>query len=130
MISSDVNFSYPRITTHIREHKYPESSLLVRDILLYNYESNIMIKNPPDDRLVYLALKNVFKGPDAKLRRPQKIRKQIQKHRKKAEVHALITEHSMENVCKAAKTLLENGIFASTLRAEIRFLGVFDISPA
>lgn len=89
-----------------------------------------MIKNPLDERLVYLALKNVFKGLDAQLRRPQKIRKQIQKHRTKSEVYALITEHSMENVCNAAKTLLENGIFASTLRAEIRFPGVFDISPA
>ncbi|KAL5350944.1 hypothetical protein ACLOAV_004517 [Pseudogymnoascus australis] len=36
----------------------------------------------------------------------------------------------LETVWNAAKTLLENGIFASTLRAGIRFPGVFDISPA
>ncbi|CZT06979.1 uncharacterized protein RAG0_12548 [Rhynchosporium agropyri] len=91
-----------------------------------------MAKNRPDERSVYLALKNVFKGPDAELRTLKKIRKRIQKHldNKDAEVCALVAEHNIENVCNAAKALLQDDIFASTLRAKIRFPEVFDVSPA
>src|SRR6266536_4951135 len=91
-----------------------------------------MAKNPPDERLVYLALKNVFKGPDAQLRNAKKIRKLIQKHLDNgdAEVRALVAEHNIDNVCNTAKALLQNEIFASTLRAKIRFPEVFEVSPA
>ncbi|KAH7393723.1 hypothetical protein BKA64DRAFT_626071 [Cadophora sp. MPI-SDFR-AT-0126] len=90
-----------------------------------------MAKNRPDERLVYLALKNVFKGPDAELRASGKIRKRIQKHLDKdVEVRALVAEHNLDNVCNTAKALLQDDIFASTLRAKIRFPEVFDVSPA
>ena len=91
-----------------------------------------MAKNHPDERLVYLALRNVFKGPDAELRVLGKIRKRIQKHLddEDAEVHALVAEHDIDDVCYTAKALLQDDIFASTLRAKIRFPEVFDVSPA
>lgn len=91
-----------------------------------------MAKNPPDERLVYLALKNVFKGPDAQLRIAKKIRKLIQKYLDNgdAEVRALVAEHNIDNVCNTAKALLQDEIFASTLRAKIRFPEVFEVSPA
>jgi hypothetical protein len=91
-----------------------------------------MAKNPPDERLVYLALKNVFKGPDAQLRIAKKIRKLIQKHldNGNAEVRALVAEHNIDNVCNTAKALLQDEIFESTLRAKIRFPEVFEVSPA
>ena len=91
-----------------------------------------MAKNPPDERLVYLALKNVFKGPDAQLRIAKKIRKLIQKHldNEDAEVRALVAEHNIDNVCNTAKALLQNEVFASTLKAKIRFPEVFEVSPA
>jgi hypothetical protein len=91
-----------------------------------------MAKNPPDERLVYLALKNVFKGPDAQLRIAKKIRKLIQKHLDDgdAEVSALVAEHNIDNVCNTAKALLQDEIFASTLKAKIRFPEVFEVSPA
>src|SRR4051812_21134924 len=87
-----------------------------------------MAKNPPDERLVYLALKNVFKGPDAGLRIAKKIRKLIQKHLDDgdAEVRALVAEHNIDNVCNTAKALLQDEIFASTLKAKIRFPEVFE----
>ncbi|KAE9381226.1 hypothetical protein N431DRAFT_551376 [Stipitochalara longipes BDJ] len=91
-----------------------------------------MAKNPPDERLVYLALKNVFMGQDAQLRIVKKIRKLIQKHLDDgdAEVRALIEEHNIDNVCLTAKALLQDEVFASTLRAKIRFPEVFEVSPA
>jgi len=95
-------------------------------------QSILMAKNRSDERLVYLALRNVFKGPDAELRALGKIRKRIQKHLddKDAEVHALVAEHDIDDVCYTAKALLQDDIFASTLRAKIRFPEVFDVSPA
>ena len=91
-----------------------------------------MAKNPPDERLVYLAFKNVFNGPDAQLRTTKKIRKLIQKHLDNGdgEVRALVAEHNIDNVCNSAKALLQNEIFGSTLRAKIRFPEVFEVSPA
>lgn len=90
-----------------------------------------MAKNPPDERLVYLALKNVFRGADAQLRTAKKIRKLIQKHLDRdAEVRALVAEHNIDNVCNTTKALLQDEIFASTLRAKIRFPEVFEVSPA
>jgi hypothetical protein len=94
--------------------------------------SNPMAKNPPDERLVYLAFKNVFKGPDAQLRIAKKIRRLIQRHLDNgdAEVCALVAEHNIDNVCNTAKALLQDEIFTSTLRAKIRFPEVFEVSPA
>jgi hypothetical protein len=91
-----------------------------------------MAKNPPDERLVYLALKNVFKGPEAQLRLAKKIRKLIQKHLDNGdtEVRALVAEHNIDNVCNTAKALLQDEVFASTLKAKIRFPEVFEVSPA
>ena len=89
-----------------------------------------MPKNPPDERLVYLALKNVFKGADAQVRRPKKVRELIQKAQQNVDVRDLIRKHNMENVCNVAKALLEQQTFESTLKAKIRFPEVFEVSPA
>ena len=89
-----------------------------------------MTKNLPDERLVYLALKNVFRGADAQLRRPKKIRELIQKRQNNIEIRDLVEAHNMDNVCNVAKALLEQQIFESTLKAKIRFPEVFEVSPA
>ena len=88
-----------------------------------------MAKNPPDERLVYLALKDIFRGADAQLRRPKKVRELIQKHQRRTDVRNLIQEHNIDNVCNAAKVLLEQQVFESTLKAKIRFPEVFEVSP-
>src|SRR5579862_8363964 len=89
-----------------------------------------MAQNPPDERLVYLALKNIFKGADAHLRKPKKIRDLILNHQDQSNVRDLVQEHNIDNVCNVAKGLLEQQIFESTLKAKIRFPEVFEVSPA
>jgi hypothetical protein len=39
----------------------------------------MMNKNLPDERLVYLALKDSFKGADAQIRKAKKVRELVQK---------------------------------------------------
>ncbi|RMZ79333.1 hypothetical protein DV737_g3420, partial [Chaetothyriales sp. CBS 132003] len=80
--------------------------------------------------LLYLALKNSFKGADAQIRRGKKVREVVQKAQHNIDVRDLIQEHNLDNVCNVAKALLEQEIFKSTLKAKIRFPEVFEISPA
>ena len=89
-----------------------------------------MAKNLPDERLVYLALTNVFKGADAQVRNLKKIRERIQKNQHYGGVQDLINEHNLDSVSSTAKVLLEQNIFESTLKAKIRFPEVFEVSPA
>ncbi|KAJ6439200.1 protein kinase domain-containing protein [Purpureocillium lavendulum] len=84
---------------------------------------------PPDERVVYLALKNVFKGQNAEVRQSKAIRKLIKQHRSQEDVADLIREHNVEVVCNAARMLLCDEIFQSTLKAKIRFPELFDLSP-
>lgn len=89
-----------------------------------------MAKITPDERLIYLALKNVFKGQDAHIRTSKRIRKLVQTHQNEADIRDLIAKYNIDNVCNAAKSLLEQRIFESTLEAKIKFPEVFDVSPA
>lgn len=89
-----------------------------------------MAKNPPDERLVYLALRGVFKGADAHIRKVKKIHDLIEKHRHENNISNLIQEHNMDNLCNVAKILLEQQVFESTLKAKIRFPEVFEVSPS
>ncbi|KAI0976311.1 hypothetical protein F4678DRAFT_416629 [Xylaria arbuscula] len=86
--------------------------------------------NIPDERVVYLALKNVFKGPDAEMRRLAAVRKLITKRKEDSGVADLVNAHNIDTICNMARTLLTEGIFESTLKAKIRFPEVFDVSPA
>jgi hypothetical protein len=87
-------------------------------------------KNPPDERVVYLALKNVFKGPNAGVRQPKTIRKLINKSQDQGDVADLIKSHNIDTICNTTRVLLTEQIFESTLKAKIRFPEVFDVSPA
>lgn len=87
-----------------------------------------MSQNPPDERLVYLAFKNIFSGQDAHLRRQRRIHQLIRQNQNNDDVQPLIQEHNIANVEKTAEALLREGIFASTLRAKIKFPEVFDVS--
>lgn len=89
-----------------------------------------MAPNPPDERTVYLSLKNVFKGGDANLLKLKSIKKRILDCKEEPEIRALIDEHNIDHVSTAAKSLLAKKIFASTLEAKTRFPEVFEVSPA
>lgn len=90
-----------------------------------------MVKIPPDERTVYLAFKDVFKGPDAQLRTSKAIKRRIRRHLDhNEEIKTLVQEYKITSVGNSAKTLLENDIFSSTLKAKIRFPELFDVSPA
>ena len=86
--------------------------------------------NKPDERLVYLALRGVFLGPDALLRNQRKVRDRIQKYKDNAEIKALLQQHSEDSICSIAKLLLERQVFESSLKAKLCFPEVFDVSPA
>lgn len=88
------------------------------------------MKNQRDERSVYLALNIVFRGADAQVRRPKKIRELILKRQYNVHVRDLIQAHNIDNVCNAPRTLLEQQIFESTLKAKVRFPGVFEVSLA
>ena len=87
-------------------------------------------QNPPDERVVYLALKNVFKGSYAEIRQLKAVQKHITKYKEQAEVADLVREHNIDTICNVARTLLTEQIFESTLKAKLRFPEVFDVSPA
>ena len=84
---------------------------------------------PPDERVVYLALKNVFKGQDAQVRKSKTIAKLIKQHKQQDAVAHLLREHNFDVVCNLAGGLLSSEIFDSTLKAKVRFPELFDPSP-
>lgn len=89
-----------------------------------------MPKHTPDERVVYLALKNIFKGDHAQLRNKGRILKLINKHKTDTDVEGLVREHNIDIVCNVAADLLAQDIFLSTIKAKIRFPEVFEVSPA
>ena len=84
---------------------------------------------PPDERVVYLAFKNVFKGQEAGIRQIKAVKKLVQENRQQENVAGLLDGHGLDVVCNSAKTLLNDEVFASTLKAKIRFPELFDLSP-
>lgn len=89
-----------------------------------------MSKNPPpDERVIYLALKNVFQGPNAKLRKRATIRKLIREANGQDDIADLLREHNPDVLCKLTQKLLSQNIFESTLNAKLRFPELFDTSP-
>jgi len=90
-----------------------------------------MAKNPPDEKIVYLAFKDIFNGPNALLRSSTKVRNLIKKHLdgNNRDIRTLVAAHDLGIVIKTVKSLLSAEIFSSTLRAKMRFPEVFEVSP-
>lgn len=84
---------------------------------------------PPDERVVYLALKNIFKGQSAQVRKTKSISKLIKQHKTQESVANLLREYNFDIVCNLASNLLGAEIFDSTLKAKVRFPELFDPSP-
>ncbi|KAK1807667.1 hypothetical protein LTR12_017985 [Friedmanniomyces endolithicus] len=88
-----------------------------------------MPKNPPDERLVYLALRHEFLTGDAPSKL-KKIKERVLRQGESSEMKALIQEHNIDSICQVAKRLLDDRIYHSTIQAKIRFPEVFEVSPA
>lgn len=84
---------------------------------------------PPDERVVYLALKSIFKGQNAQVRKNKTVSKLIKQHKTQESVANLLREYNFDIVCGLASTLLSAEIFDSTLKAKVRFPELFDPSP-
>jgi hypothetical protein len=82
------------------------------------------------EKLVYLALKDIFRGDGSQPSTIEEIRKKIEKHKDKPKIGALIHNHGVESVCKVAQDLLKYQIFVSMAKAEVRFPEVFEVPPA
>ncbi|KAJ3472652.1 hypothetical protein NLG97_g10817 [Lecanicillium saksenae] len=76
---------------------------------------------PPDERVVYLALKNIFKGQNAQVRKNKTVAKLIKHHKTQESVANLLREYNFDVVCGLASNLLSAEIFDSTLKAKVRF---------
>ncbi|KAI1112899.1 hypothetical protein F5Y14DRAFT_240712 [Nemania sp. NC0429] len=87
-------------------------------------------QNPPDERVVYVALKNVFRGSNAEIRQLKAVRKLVAQRQNDADVSNLIKQYKIDTVCSMARVLLVDEVFQSTLKAKIRFPELFDVSPA
>jgi hypothetical protein len=89
-----------------------------------------MAKPPLTEKLVYLALKDIFRGDGSQPSTIEEIRKTIEKHKDEPKIGALIQSHGVESVCKVAQDLLKYQIFVSMAKAEVRFPEVFEVLPA
>ncbi|KAG9185454.1 hypothetical protein G6011_07998 [Alternaria panax] len=88
-----------------------------------------MAKPPLTEKLVYLVLKDIFRGDKTQPNTREEIRKKIEKHRGDSKVEALIVKYGMESVSKVAQDLLKYQIFVSMAKAEVRFPEVFELLP-
>lgn len=72
---------------------------------------------------MYLHCRNVFTGPNARVRKVKKVRKLLEKNQ-----HSFATladDYNLETICNVAKELLDAGIFNSTSKAETQFPELF-----
>lgn len=84
---------------------------------------------PPDERVVYLALKDIFKGQNAQVRKSKTVSKLIRQHKTQESVANLLQEYNFDNICSLSSNLLGAEIFDTTLKAKLRFPELFDPSP-
>jgi len=87
-------------------------------------------RSTPDEKVVYLALRKILTGPEAKLRQPRAILKLIEKYQEQLDVANLIRTYNIDAVCNTVRTLLAEEIFESTLKAKNRFPELFAPSTA
>jgi len=87
-----------------------------------------MAHSPADKRRVFLAYRTVFTGPSAHIRKSKKVREVIQQHKNSFQV--LIKDVGFDNVLDILKTLLDQRVFESELKAKIVFPELFLSTPA
>jgi hypothetical protein len=87
-----------------------------------------MAYSSADCRRVFLAYRTVFTGPHAHIRKSRKVREVIEQHR--GSFQTLIKDFGFDKVADIVKTLLDQRVFESELKAKIAFPELVQSSPA
>jgi hypothetical protein len=87
-----------------------------------------MAYSSADGRRVFLAYRTVFTGPHAHIRKSKKVREVIEQHG--GSFQSLIKDFGFDKVVDIVKTLLDQRVFESELKAKIAFPELFQTSPA
>jgi len=87
-----------------------------------------MASSSANSRRVFLAYRTVFTGPQAQIRKSKKVREVIEQHR--ASFKPLIKDFGFNEVVDIVKTLLDQRVFESELKAKIAFPELFQTTPA
>lgn len=87
-----------------------------------------MAYSSADGRRVFLAYRTVFTGPHAQIRKSKKVREVIEQHR--GSFQTLIRDFGFDKVADIVKTLLDQRVFESELKAKIAFPELFQTSLA
>lgn len=81
----------------------------------------------PQRQAVYLCCQNLFRGDNGRVRNPRKIKRMLEKNH--PAIASLRVRHTFGDICDVARQLLEEGLFESTIKAEICFPDLFRVSP-
>jgi hypothetical protein len=93
------------------------------------------MSDPPlTEKLVYLALKDIFVGneiqPNITKSIRKKVRKRIEKFQDDVRIKALIQQYTLQRITMVATVLLEEQIFGSESRAKACFPDIFEVLPS
>jgi hypothetical protein len=86
-----------------------------------------MVYSSSDRKQVYLACRPIFSHTNAQLRKKKKIREFVERHR--VSLDPIIRAFSSQGVVQILKSLLDDGILKSELKAKVEFPELFLISP-
>ncbi|KAJ5640355.1 uncharacterized protein N7484_008217 [Penicillium longicatenatum] len=86
-----------------------------------------MVQSDPDERLIYLACQNIFRGAYSQVRKLKTVKGLIRQN--ELALTDILREYDINRTSTVAKKLLESEVFDSTLKARIRFPELFDVSP-
>ncbi|KAH9213623.1 hypothetical protein DL95DRAFT_447010 [Leptodontidium sp. 2 PMI_412] len=87
-----------------------------------------MADSSADRRRVFLAYRTVFTGPHVHIRKSKKVREVIEQHQ--GSFQPLLRDFGFDKVVEIVKTLLDQRVFESELKAKIAFPELFQTSAA
>lgn len=93
------------------------------------------MSNPPlTEKLVYLALKDIFVGNEIQSNTTKsirkKVRKRIEKFQDDVKIKDLVQQHTLQRITEVATALLVEQVFDSGPKAKARFPNVFEVYPS
>jgi hypothetical protein len=80
-------------------------------------------------KLVYLALKDIFDADPVPPSTLKSIRKKVEKNRDDVRLRSLVRDYGVESIANMAKALMDDQVFQSVAKAQTRFPGVFTTTP-